>query len=231
MAKRGKRITDLNKQVDKGRSYGLEDVVDLVKSTATADFDESVDAAFNLGIDPRKADQMVRGTVSLPHGTGKTVRVVVFAEGDKAEEARQAGADYVGLDDLAEQIKNGWTDFDRAVAVPDAMRVVGQLGQVLGPRGLMPNPKVGTVTDDIANVVAQIKAGQVEYRADKGGVVHMPVGRSSFGEQALAENLRAAADALVRAKPASSKGRYLKKVAVSTTMGPGIPVDTSFARF
>lgn len=231
MAKRGKRITDLNKQIDKSRTYDLEEAVGLVKSTAKASFDESVDAAFNLGIDPRKADQMVRGTVSLPNGTGKTVRVVVFAEGEKAEEARQAGADYVGLDDLAEQIKNGWTDFDRAVAVPGAMRVVGQLGQVLGPRGLMPNPKVGTVTDDIANVVGQIKAGQVEYRADKGGVVHMPVGRSSFGEQALAENIRAAADALVRAKPASSKGRYLKKIAVSTTMGPGIPVDTAFARF
>lgn len=231
MAKRGKRITDLNKQIDKSHTYDIEEAVGLVKSTATASFDESVDAAFNLGIDPRKADQMVRGTVSLPNGTGKTVRVVVFAEGEKAEEARQAGADYVGLDDLAEQIKNGWTDFDRAVAVPGAMRVVGQLGQVLGPRGLMPNPKVGTVTDDIANVVGQIKAGQVEYRADKGGVVHMPVGRSSFGEQALAENIRAAADALVRAKPASSKGRYLKKIAVSTTMGPGIPVDTAFARF
>ncbi|MFB6261807.1 MAG: 50S ribosomal protein L1 [Thiohalorhabdaceae bacterium] len=231
MAKRGKRITDLNKQVDKSRTYDLEEAVGMVKSTATAGFDESVDAAFNLGIDPRKADQMVRGTVSLPHGTGKSVRVVVFAEGEKAEEARQAGADYVGLDDLAEQIKNGWTDFDRAVAVPGAMRVVGQLGQVLGPRGLMPNPKVGTVTDDLANVVAQIKAGQVEYRADKGGVVHMPVGRSSFGEQALAENLKAATDALVRAKPSSSKGRYLKKIAVSTTMGPGVPVDTSFARF
>jgi len=231
MAKRGKRITDLNKQVDKSRTYDLEEAVGMVKSTATAGFDESVDAAFNLGIDPRKADQMVRGTVSLPHGTGKSVRVVVFAEGEKAEEARQAGADYVGLDDLAEQIKNGWTDFDRAVAVPGAMRVVGQLGQVLGPRGLMPNPKVGTVTDDLANVVAQIKAGQVEYRADKGGVVHMPVGRSSFGDQALAENLKAATDALVRAKPSSSKGRYLKKIAVSTTMGPGVPVDTSFARF
>jgi len=230
MAKRGKRITDLNQQVEKGRSYDLEEAVQLVKTTGKASFDESVDAAFNLGIDPRKADQMVRGTVSLPHGTGKSVRVVVFAEGDKAEEARQAGADYVGLDDLAEQIKAGWTDFDRAVAAPDAMRVVGQLGQVLGPRGLMPNPKVGTVTDDIANVVSQIKAGQVEYRADKGGIVHMPVGRVSFGDQALAENLRAAADALVRAKPAASKGRYLKKVSVSTTMGPGIQVDTSFAR-
>ena len=230
MAKRGKRITDLNQQVDKGRAYELAEAVQLVKATGKAAFDESVDASFNLGIDPRKADQMVRGTVSLPHGTGKSVRVVVFAEGDKAEEAREAGADYVGLDDLAEQIKNGWTDFDRAVAVPGAMRVVGQLGQVLGPRGLMPNPKVGTVTDDIANVVAQIKAGQVEYRADKGGVVHMPVGRVSFGDEALSENLKAAADALVRAKPASSKGRYLKKVSVSTTMGPGIQVDASFAR-
>jgi large subunit ribosomal protein L1 len=230
MAKRGKRITDLNQQVEKGRAYDLDEAVQLVKTTGKANFDESVDASFNLGIDPRKADQMVRGTVSLPHGTGKSVRVVVFAEGDKAEEARQAGADYVGLDDLAEQIKAGWTDFDRAVAVPDAMRVVGQLGQVLGPRGLMPNPKVGTVTDDLANVVGQIKAGQVEYRADKGGIVHMPVGRVSFGDEALAENLKAAADALVRAKPAASKGRYLKKVSVSTTMGPGIQVDTSFAR-
>ncbi|HKJ70607.1 MAG TPA: 50S ribosomal protein L1 [Gammaproteobacteria bacterium] len=230
MAKRGKRITDLNQQVDKDSVYDLEEAVKLVKSSGKAAFDESVDASFNLGIDPRKADQMVRGTVSLPHGTGKSVRVVVFAEGEKAEEARAAGADYVGLEDLAEQIKNGWTDFDRAVAVPDAMRVVGQLGQVLGPRGLMPNPKVGTVTDDLATIVGQIKAGQVEYRADKGGIVHMPVGRVSFGEDALAENLKAAADALVRAKPAASKGRYVKKISVSTTMGPGIPVDTSFAR-
>jgi len=230
MAKRGKRITDLRQQVDKGRRYDLREAVELVRNAGKAGFDESVDAAFNLGIDPRKADQMVRGTVTLPHGTGKSVRVLVFAEGDKAEEARQAGADYVGLEDLPEQIKGGWTDFDRAVAVPDAMRVVGQLGQVLGPRGLMPNPKVGTVTENIADVVAQIKAGQVEYRADKGGVVHMPVGRIHFGEQALADNLEAAADALVRAKPAAAKGRYLQKISLSTTMGPGIPVDTSFVR-
>lgn len=230
MAKRGKRITDLRQQVDKDRRYDVQEAVELVRETGKAGFDESVDAAFNLGIDPRKADQMVRGTVTLPHGTGKSVRVVVFAEGDKAEEARQAGADYVGLEDLAEQIKGGWTDFDRAVAVPDAMRVVGQLGQILGPRGLMPNPKVGTVTENIADVVAQIKAGQVEYRADKGGVVHMPVGRIHFGEQALADNLEAAADALVRAKPAAAKGRYLQKISLSTTMGPGIPVDTSFVR-
>lgn len=230
MAKRGKRITDLRQQVDKDRRYDLGEAVGLVRETGKAGFDESVDAAFNLGIDPRKADQMVRGTVTLPHGTGKSVRVVVFAEGDKAEEARQAGADYVGLEDLAEQIKGGWTDFDRAVAVPDAMRVVGQLGQILGPRGLMPNPKVGTVTENIADVVAQIKAGQVEYRADKGGVVHMPVGRVHFGEEALADNLEAAADALVRAKPAAAKGRYLQKISLSTTMGPGIPVDTSFVR-
>lgn len=230
MAKRGKRITDLRKQVDKDRRYDLREAVELVRETGKAGFEESVDAAFNLGIDPRKADQMVRGTVTLPHGTGKSVRVAVFAEGDKAEEARQAGADYVGLEDLAEQIKGGWTDFDRAVAVPDAMRVVGQLGQILGPRGLMPNPKVGTVTENIADVVAQIKAGQVEYRADKGGVVHMPVGRIHFGEEALADNLEAAAEALVRAKPAAAKGRYLQKISLSTTMGPGVPVDTSFVR-
>ncbi len=230
MAKHGKRITDLKQQVEKEQAYGLDEAVQLVKTTGKAKFDESVDAAFNLGVDPRKADQMVRGTVTLPHGTGKTVRVAVFAKGPKADEAREAGADYVGLEDLAEQVKGGWTEFDRAVATPDAMRVVGQLGQILGPRGLMPNPKVGTVTDDIADAVAQIKAGQVEFRADKAGIVHMPVGRVSFGEAALAENLRAAAEALVRAKPAASKGRYLKRISLSTTMGPGIQVDTSFAR-
>ncbi|HKL77639.1 MAG TPA: 50S ribosomal protein L1 [Gammaproteobacteria bacterium] len=230
MGNRGKRITDLNTQVERTRDYDIEEAVKLAKSTSKANFDESVDASFNLGIDPRKADQMVRGTVTLPHGTGKTVRVAVFAEGAKADEAREAGADVVGFEDLAEQIKGGWTEFDRAVATPDAMKVVGQLGQILGPRGLMPNPKVGTVTQDIADVVKQIKAGQVEYRADKGGIVHMPIGRASFGEDALVENLRAAADALVRAKPAAAKGKYLRKVSVSTTMGPGIRVDTGFAR-
>jgi large subunit ribosomal protein L1 len=230
MGNRGKRITDLNAEVDRTRDYEIQEAVQLAKSTSKARFDESVDASFNLGIDPRKADQMVRGTVTLPHGTGKTVRVAVFAEGAKADEAREAGADYVGFEDLAEQIKGGWTDFDRAVATPDAMKVVGQLGQILGPRGLMPNPKVGTVTQDIAEVVKQIKAGQVEYRADKGGIVHMPIGRASFDDQALADNLRAAADALVRAKPAAAKGKYLRKVSLSTTMGPGIRVDTSFAR-
>jgi large subunit ribosomal protein L1 len=230
MGNRGKRITDLNTEVERTRDYDIEDAVKLAKSTSKANFDESVDASFNLGIDPRKADQMVRGTVTLPHGTGKTVRVAVFAEGAKADEAREAGADVVGFEDLAEQIKGGWTEFDRAVATPDAMKVVGQLGQILGPRGLMPNPKVGTVTQDIAEVVKQIKAGQVDYRADKGGIVHMPIGRASFGEEALVENLRAAADALVRAKPAAAKGKYLRKVSVSTTMGPGIRVDTGFAR-
>ncbi|MFP4561121.1 MAG: 50S ribosomal protein L1 [Thiohalorhabdus sp.] len=230
MAKQGKRIKDLNQQVEKGHPYTIEEAVQLAKSTSKAAFDESVDASFNLGIDPRKADQMVRGTVTLPHGTGKTTRVAVFAEGAKADEAREAGADYVGLEDLAEKIEAGWTDFDRAVATPDSMRVVGRLGQILGPRGLMPNPKVGTVTDDLANVVAQIKAGQVEYRADKGGIVHLPIGRASFEVGALQENLKAAADALVRAKPAAAKGKYLRKVSISTTMGPGIQVDTSFAR-
>jgi large subunit ribosomal protein L1 len=230
MGNRGKRITDLNAEVDRSQDYDIEEAVKLAKATSKARFDESVDASFNLGIDPRKADQMVRGTVTLPNGTGKTVRVAVFAEGAKADEAREAGADVVGFEDLAEQIKGGWTEFDRAVATPDAMKVVGQLGQILGPRGLMPNPKVGTVTQDIAEVVKQIKAGQVEYRADKGGIVHMPIGRASFDEQALAENLRAAADALVRAKPAAAKGKYLRKVSLSTTMGPGIRVDTSFAR-
>ncbi len=230
MAKRGKRITDLRRWVKRDEDYELQEAVHLIKETGKAHFDESVDVAFNLGIDPRKADQMVRGSVTLPNGTGKSVRVLVFAEGDKAEEAREAGADYVGLEDLAEWIKGGWTEFDRAVAVPDAMRVVGQLGQILGPRGLMPNPKVGTVTEEIAEVVRQIKAGQVEYRADRGGVVHMPVGRISFKESALIENLEAATEALVRAKPATAKGRYLKKISLSTTMGPGIPVETSFAR-
>lgn len=230
MPKHGKRLTDQYKQIDRSSAYPLEEAVGLIKQKGRARFDESVDVSFNLGIDPRKADQMVRGTVSLPYGTGKTMRVAAFAEGTKAEEAREAGADFVGMEDLADQVKGGWTDFDRAVASPDAMRVVGQLGQVLGPRGLMPNPKVGTVTDDLGEVIRQIKAGQVEYRADKGGVVHMPVGRVSFNEDHLAENLRAAADALLRAKPSAAKGKYLRKISVSTTMGPGIRVDESFTR-
>lgn len=230
MPKHGKRLTDQYKQINRSNAYPLEEAVGLIKQMGMARFDESVDVSFNLGIDPRKADQMVRGTVSLPHGTGKTIRVAAFAEGAKAEEAREAGADFVGMEDLAEQVKGGWTDFDRAVASPDAMRVVGQLGQVLGPRGLMPNPKVGTVTDDLGEVIRQIKAGQVEYRADKGGVVQMPVGRVSFSETYLAENLQAAADALLRAKPSAAKGKYLRKISVSTTMGPGIRVDESFTR-
>jgi large subunit ribosomal protein L1 len=230
MAKRGKRIKDLVQEIDRTYDYPLTEAVDLAKKTATASFDESVDVAINLGIDPRKADQMVRGTVSLPHGTGKEVRVAVFTEGEAAETAKEAGADFVGLEDLAEQVENGWTDFDRAVATPDAMRVVGRLGQILGPRGLMPNPKVGTVTDDVATAVAEIKKGQVEYRADRGGVVHMPMGRANFSTEALAENIQAAVDALLRAKPAAAKGKYISRINLSTTMGPGIRVDTAFAR-
>ena len=230
MAKRGKRIKDLNQEIDRTYDYPLSEAVEVTKKTARAKFDESVDMAINLGIDPRKADQMVRGTVSLPHGTGKDVRVAVFTEGEAAEAAKAAGADYVGLDDLAEQVEGGWTDFDRAVATPYAMRVVGRLGQILGPRGLMPNPKVGTVTADVATAVAEIKKGQVEYRADKGGVVHMPMGRASFTTEALVENVEAAVDALLRAKPAAAKGKYVARINLSTTMGPGIRVDTGFAR-
>ncbi|MCV2217448.1 50S ribosomal protein L1 [Thauera sp. Sel9] len=225
MAKLSKRVQALRAKVDRNQSYPVADALALVKECATAKFDESIDIAVNLGVDARKSDQVVRGSVVLPAGTGKSVRVAVFAQGDKAEAARAAGAEVVGFDDLAEQVKAGKLDFDVCIATPDAMRVVGQLGQILGPRGLMPNPKVGTVTMDVATAVKNAKAGQVQYRTDKAGLVHATIGRASFGVEALQQNLSAFVDALVKAKPAAAKGVYLRRIAVSSTMGAGVRVD------
>ena len=226
MAKLSKRAKALVGKVDRARLYHLADALTLAKSTATAKFDESIDVAVNLGVDAKKSDQTVRGSVVMPAGTGKSVRVAVFAQGAKAEEAKAAGADVVGFDDLAERVKGGFLDFDVVIASPDAMRVVGTLGQVLGPRGLMPNPKVGTVSADVAGAVKNAKAGQVQYRTDKAGIVHATIGRASFDITALEANVRALMEALQKAKPASSKGVYLKKVSVSSTMGAGVRVDT-----
>ena len=227
MSKLSKRQKAMQGKVDHNRSYAVADALKLAKDFATAKFDESIDVAVSLGIDPRKSDQLVRGSVVLPAGTGKTVRVAVFAQGEKAEVAKAAGADIVGFEDLAADIKAGNMNFDVVIATPDAMRIVGQLGQVLGPRGLMPNPKVGTVTMDVGTAVKNAKAGQVQYRTDKGGIVHSTIGRASFDAEKLEVNLKALIEALTKAKPASSKGQYLKKVAVSSTMGPGVRVDSS----
>ncbi|NJA88549.1 50S ribosomal protein L1 [Rhodocyclus tenuis] len=225
MAALSKRQQALQGKIDRNRSYPVVEALALAKAAATAKFDESIDVAVNLGIDARKSDQLVRGSVVLPAGTGKTVRVAVFAQGDKADAARAAGADIVGFDDLAAQIKAGEMNFDVVIATPDAMRVVGQLGQILGPRGLMPNPKVGTVTMDVATAVRNAKAGQVQYRTDKGGIIHCTIGRASFDVEKLQLNLKALVDALSKAKPASAKGQYLKKIALSSTMGPGVRID------
>jgi large subunit ribosomal protein L1 len=225
MATISKRKKTAAAKVDRSKAYSVADALKLVKAGATAKFNESVDVAINLGIDAKKSDQLVRGSIVLPKGTGKTVRVAVFAQGDKAQEARDAGADVVGFDDLAEQVKAGNLNFDVAIAAPDAMRVVGQLGQILGPRGLMPNPKVGTVTPNVGEAVRNAKAGQVQYRTDKGGIIQCTIGRASFPDEALKENLLALVDAVNKAKPAASKGIYLKKVTVSSTMGPGVRVD------
>ncbi len=225
MAKISKRAQALRAKIDRNRTYPVAEALALVKECATAKFDESVDISVNLGIDARKSDQLVRGSVVLPAGTGKTVRVAVFAQGEKAELAKAAGADVVGFDDLAAEVKAGNINFDLCIATPDAMRVVGQLGQILGPRGLMPNPKVGTVTMDVEAAVKNAKAGQVQYRTDKGGIIHATIGRASFSVEALQQNASALVDALVKAKPASSKGLYLRKVAVSSTMGVGVRVE------
>ena len=225
MAKVSKRHQALAAQVDRTKLYPLDEALSLVKETAKAKFDESIDVAVNLGVDAKKSDQLVRGSVVLPKGTGKTMRVAVFAQGAKAEEAKAAGADIVGFDDLAETIKAGKMDFDVVIASPDAMRIVGALGQILGPRGLMPNPKVGTVTPDVAGAVKNAKAGQVQYRTDKNGIIQCTIGRASFAPEALKENMLALIDALNKAKPASSKGVYLKKIAVSSTMGVGIRIE------
>ena len=225
-----KRYKALKTKVEHMKLYPVQDALKLIKDNATAKFNESVDVSINLGIDAKKSDQAVRGSVVLPAGTGKTVRVAVFAQGDKAKEALAAGADIVGFEDLAEQIKAGNIDFDVAIASPDAMRVVGQLGQILGPRGLMPNPKVGTVTPDVAGAVRNAKAGQVQYRADKGGIVQCTIGRASFTAEALTQNLTALLDALNKSKPATSKGIYLRKISVSSTMGIGVRVDQTSMR-
>jgi large subunit ribosomal protein L1 len=225
MAKLSKKQKALQGKIVRQKFYPLKEALLLVKETATAKFDESIDVAVNLGVDPRKSDQVVRGSVVLPAGTGKSVRVAVFAQGDKAEAARAAGADIVGFDDLAAEVKAGNLNFDIVIATPDAMKVVGQLGQILGPRGLMPNPKVGTVTMDVTTAVANAKAGQVQYRTDKGGIVHATIGRASFPVDSLESNLKALIDALTKAKPATSKGQYLRRIAVAATMGPGVRVD------
>ncbi len=225
MAKISKRVAALQAKVDRNKAYPVAEALALVKETATAKFDESVDAVVNLGIDARKSDQLVRGALVLPHGTGKTSRVAVFAQGANADAAKAAGADIVGFEDLAEQIKGGMMDFDVVIATPDAMRIVGALGQILGPRGLMPNPKVGTVTPNVAEAVKNAKAGQVQYRTDKAGIIHCTIGRASFDVDALKGNLVALVEALNKSKPASSKGVYLKKMSVSSTMGAGIRVD------
>ncbi len=227
MAKISKRVQALRAKVDRNKIYPVVDGLTLVKDCATAKFDESIDVAINLGVDARKSDQVVRGSVVLPAGTGKSVRVAVFAQGDKAEAARAAGADVVGFEDLAEQVKGGTIDFDLCIATPDAMRVVGQLGQILGPRGLMPNPKVGTVTMDVTTAVKNAKAGQVQYRTDKAGLVHATIGRASFAVEALQQNLNALVDALVKARPAAAKGIYLRRIALSSTMGAGVRVETN----
>ena len=225
MAKAGKRIRDIATKVNSEQFYQLEEAITLAKESASVKFDESVDIAVNLGIDAKKSDQNVRGATVLPNGTGRTVRVAVFTEGDQAEAAKKAGADIVGLEDLAEQVKKGEINFDVVIASPDAMRVVGALGQILGPRGLMPNPKVGTVTADVARAVENAKGGQVQYRIDKAGIIHCTIGKASFDASALVENFSALIGALLKAKPASAKGQYFKRVTVSTTMGPGIRVD------
>jgi large subunit ribosomal protein L1 len=227
MAKMSKRKAAIREKVEPGKAYPLDEALDLLKDLANAKFSESIDVAVNLGVDPRKSDQVVRGSTVLPNGTGKTVRVAVFAQGENAEKAEAAGADIVGFEDLAESIKGGEMNFDVVIATPDAMRVVGQLGQILGPRGLMPNPKVGTVTADVETAVQNAKAGQVRYRTDKSGIIHCPIGKADFEVPALRENLNALLADLRKAKPAASKGAYVKKLTVSSTMGPGIAVDQS----
>ncbi|MBW7852585.1 MAG: 50S ribosomal protein L1 [Rhodospirillales bacterium] len=225
MAKTGKRLKAAYDNLKPGAAYALGEALKMIKERATAKFDETVEISMNLGIDPRHADQMVRGVVELPHGTGKTVRVAVFAKGAKADEAKAAGADVVGAEDLADTVQGGQIDFDRCIATPDMMGVVGKLGKVLGPRGLMPNPKLGTVTMNVAEAVRAAKAGQVQFRAEKAGIVHAGVGKASFSEQALSENVKAFVDAINKAKPAGAKGTYVKKVSLSSTMGPGVKLD------
>jgi large subunit ribosomal protein L1 len=225
MAKHGKRFKQALESIDRDHLYSPGEAIKLLKDSPTPKFDETVELNIRLGVDPRKADQMVRGAISLPKGTGKTMRVVAFAKGEKSTEAKEAGADEVGDDDLSQRISGGWMDFDAVVATPDLMPVVAKLGRVLGPRGLMPNPKSGTVTDDVGKAISDIKGGRVEYRTDKNGNLHLVVGKRSFGEQDLADNYLAVVDEILRAKPAAAKGRYIKSITLSTTMGPGIRID------
>ena len=227
MAKPGKRIRKALENVDREKLHTVEEAVKAIKANATAKFDETIEIAMNLGVDPRHADQMVRGVVSLPNGTGRSVRVAVFAKDKKAEEALAAGADIVGAEDLMQKIQEGFMDFDRVIATPDMMGVVGRLGKVLGPRGLMPNPKVGTVTPNVAQAVKDSKGGAVEFRVEKAGIIHAGVGKASFDEKAIAENVKAFIDAVTKARPAGAKGTYIKKVSLSSTMGPGVKIDTA----
>src|SRR5690625_387088 len=230
MAKKGKKYLEALKLIDRNNQYDIKEAVELAKKASSAKFDETIDVVYRLGIDTKKADQQIRGALVLPHGTGKSQRVLVFAKGDKAKEAEAAGADYVGEAELAQKINGGWFDFDVIVATPDMMGEVGKLGRVLGPKGLMPNPKTGTVTMDVTKAVQEIKAGKVEYRAEKAGIVHVGIGKVSFSEEQLVENFKAIHDALEKAKPSSSKGVYFKSVTVSSTMGPGITLDPSVVR-
>ncbi len=226
--KRGKRYTDSLKLIDRTKLYDPQEAIELVKQTAKAKFDETVEASIRLGVNPRHADQQVRGAVVLPHGTGRTVKVLVFAKGDKAKEAEQAGADYVGAEELVQKIQEeNWLDFDVCVATPDMMALVGRLGRILGPKGLMPNPKSGTVTMDVAKAVQDIKAGKVEYRVDRAGIIHVPIGKASFETEKLNENLSVIMDAIIKAKPAAAKGTYLRSIVLSSTMGPGIKINPS----
>jgi large subunit ribosomal protein L1 len=230
MGKRGKKYSQGREKIDRTTQYNLDAGIQVLQEIPRAKFDESIDMAIRLGVNPKHADQMVRGTVSLPHGIGKTVRVLVFAKGEKEREAKEAGADFFGAEDLVEKISAGWTDFDKAIATPDMMGTVGKLGKILGPRGLMPNPKVGTVTFDVARAVKELKAGRVEFKVDKTGIIHTTVGKISFEPEKVKENVKALMDVIIRAKPASSKGTYLKSVAISTTMGPGIKLDPNDLR-
>ncbi len=223
----GKRLRNALQAFDRSKQYSLPEAIQILKQHGKVKFDQTIEVAMNLGVDPRHADQMVRGTVDLPHGTGKTVRIAVFAKGDKADEARAAGADLVGADDLAQQIQDGKIDFDRCIATPDMMPVVGRLGRILGPRGLMPNPKLGTVTPNVGQAVKAAKSGQVQFRVEKAGIIHGGVGKASFGDEQLLANIRAFVDAVTRAKPSGAKGTYLKKVSISSTMGPGVVIDVA----
>ncbi len=230
MASHGKKYREVKTKIDTGKKYSLDEAITTVIATHYAKFDESVDVAMVMGLDPRKADQNVRGSVVLPHGTGRTQRVLVIAKGEKAREAEEAGADYIGAEDAIERIQSGWLEFDKVVSTPDMMSMVGRIGKILGPRGMMPNAKTGTITFEVARAVRDIKAGKVDFRVDRGGVIHAPLGRVSFGQDKIRENFMAFADAVLRLKPATSKGAYVRGVALSTTMGPGVKVDPAEVR-